>query len=70
MANWRVKCVVSRGIQGYTTLLLNKFRIQTHNKNMFSKNLLQIYDQNTDPIPSVSITFQQFYYFSIFLQFF
>ena len=38
--NWRVKCVVLGGIQGYTTLLLNKFRVQTHNKNLFSNNIL------------------------------
>ena len=67
MANWRVKCVVSGGIQGYATLLLNKFRIQTHNKNLFSKNLLQIFDKNTDPIPSVWITFKQLCFFSLFL---
>ena len=65
MENKRVKCVVSRGIQGYTTLLLNKFRVQTHNKN-----LLQIYDQNIDLIPSVWITSQKFCYLSKFLMIF
>ena len=67
MAHWRVKCVVSGGIQSYTTLLLIKFRVQTHNKNLFSKNMLQIYDQNTDPIPSVWIISQQLCYFNLFL---
>ena len=68
VANWKVKCVMSGGIQGYTTLILNKFRFQTHKKkNLFSRNLLQIYDRNIDPIPSVWITSQQFCYFSLFL---
>ena len=33
------------------------------------KNMLQIYDQSTDPIPSVWITSQKIFYFSLFLLF-
>ena len=67
MATWRVKCIVSGGIQGYTTLLLNKFKIQTHNKNLFSKNLLQIYDKKLISFLVFGLHFSNFYYFSIFL---
>ena len=51
-------------------LALEQVQNSNHNKNLFSNNLLQIHDQNTNPIPSVWITFMQLCYFSIFLQFF